>query len=312
MARNSNRFSSCQKYVLLLGGLTCVRVWKMTLSESDASENNSNHAMMRHLSTSIKKKLLKLRIRETITFTFTLLRRYVGRVGTRRCAVVFFFCASFSCSHDTSVWTKRRHYILYLFTVMTSTGTSSCNERYGSFLAPILEINHIKRLDLARVKRNGFGAAPAVSGTRKQCLQAQHKYIYCKSNDRRPMAAEKLLWILMTNKGFVKCEWLSLPLALPFHLVGLSVIEEDGWTMCVCLYVTNGRRQTRGFNFYAMCMTMATNPKNGIDDGHHKIFTHQITNRKNGIFITASTTAATATADATICHLQYLQSTRCW
>lgn len=41
-----------------------------------------------------------------------------------------------------------------------------------------------------------------------------------------------------------------------------------------------------------------TNPKNEIDDDHHKIFTHQITNHKNGIFITATTTTTGAAATA--------------
>lgn len=150
----------------------------------------------------------------------------------------------------------------------------------------------------------------------------QHEYIYCKSNGRRPMAGKKLLWILMANKGFVKCEWLSLPLALPFHGAHLLWLafrscHWRGWyDVRVCLCDERTPSDARFQFLYVRIWRWRPTQKTKSANGHHKIFTHQITNHKNGIFITASTTAsATAVAAsgvATICHLQYLLSTRSW
>lgn len=98
MVRNSNRFSSCQKYVHLHGDSACVCVagclyaasvcvWKMTLSETDSSawrifvvENNFNHAMMRHLSASASKTIKITHTRETITFYFYVATRYARQL----------------------------------------------------------------------------------------------------------------------------------------------------------------------------------------------------------------------------------------
>lgn len=118
----------------------------------------------------------------------------------------------------------------------------------------------------------------------------------------------------MTNKGFVKCEWLSLPLALPYLLAFVfsllfffgtlcqSLLSNDrGWKASVCFDAWTADTVRHGISILyartqAMEAAMVTGPtqkkkKSGIDDDHHKIFTHQITDHKNGIFISATTTA---------------------